>query len=230
MNLSVIIPTYNENENIKIIIPKIYDIFKKEGITGEILVIDDDSMDGTGHTAQLLAHEYPVVVHIRKKERGLATAVMKGFELAKGDICLVMDADLSHPVEKIPEMISPIIQRQCDITVGSRYISGGGCHNWSLGRRIVSRVSGFLARGVAKLSDPTSGFMAVRKDVLAGVKLDPIGWKIVLEVVVKTKARWKEVPIVFCDRQFGVSKLDSRIKKEYLLHLWRLYFYKHPKL
>ncbi len=230
MNLSVILPTYNEKENIKIIIPKIYDIFKKEGITGEILVIDDDSIDGTGYTAQLLPQEYPVVVHIRKKERGLATAVMKGFELAKGDICLVMDADLSHPVEKIPEMIGPIIQGQCDITVGSRYISGGGCLNWSLGRRIVSRVSGFLARGVTRLSDPTSGFMAVRKDVLAGVKLDPIGWKIVLEVVVKTKARLKEVPIVFCDRQFGVSKLDSRIKKEYLLHLWRLYSYKHPRL
>lgn len=230
MNLSVILPTYNENENIQIIIPKIYDIFKNEGITGEILVIDDNSIDGTGHTAQLLASDYPVVVHIRKNERGLATAVMKGFELAKGEICLVMDADLSHPVEKIPEMISPIIQGQCDITVGSRYISGGGCQNWSLGRRIVSRVSGFLARGVARLSDPTSGFMAVRKDILKGVKLDPIGWKIVLEVVVKTKARLKEVPIVFCDRQFGVSKLDSRIKKEYLLHLWRLYFYKHPKL
>jgi len=230
MELSIILPTYNENENVKKIIPKISQILKAEGITGEILVIDDDSVDGTAYVAQSLANEYPVKVHVRKNERGLATAVIKGFELAKGNICLVMDADLSHPIEKIPEMINPIIHGQCDITVGSRYISGGGCKNWSLRRKIISRASGFLARGLAKLSDPTGGFMAVRKDILEGIKLDPIGWKIVLEVVVKTNSRLQEIPIVFSDRQFGTSKLDSKVKKEYLLHLWRLYGYKYPHI
>jgi dolichol-phosphate mannosyltransferase len=155
---------------------------------------------------------------------------MKGFELARGEICVIMDADLSHPVDKIPEMINPIVQGNCEATVGSRYIDGGDFENWSLIRKIVSKGSGILALGLTKLSDPTSGFMAIRKSVLEGIKLDPIGWKIVLEVIVKTNSRFKEIPIVFTARQFGKSKLDFRVQKEYLLHLWRLYLYKYPNI
>ena len=226
--LSVILPTYNEAENIKLIVPEIFRVLSESTIPGEILVIDDDSPDGTAGVAEEMSNRYPVSVHLRKKERGLATAVIKGLELSKGDICIVMDADLSHPVDKIPEMIDPIINGLCDATVGSRYVDGGSCDNWPFVRRVVSKGAGLLARGVTNLSDPTSGFMAIRKDMLSGVKLDPIGWKIVLEVIVKTNSRLMEIPIVFSDRQFGESKLDSKVQKEYLLHLWKLYCYKYP--
>ena len=230
MIVSVILPTYNEAENIKLIVPKISNVLRENNIVGEILVIDDDSPDGTEKIARRMANEYPVRVHARKNERGLATAVIRGFELARGDICLVMDADMSHPVEKIPEMIKPIIEGHCDATVGSRYMTGGNCGNWSLKRIIISKGAGLLARGVVRLSDPTSGFMAIKKGVLEGVKLDPIGWKIVLEVIVKTNARFKEIPIIFADRQFGESKLNPSVQKEYLLHLWKLYCFRYPNI
>lgn len=228
MMLSVILPTYNEAENIKLIVPDIFRVLGKSNISGEILVIDDDSPDGTAAIAAELASRYPVRVHQRKNERGLATAVIKGLELSKGDICIVMDADLSHPTDKIPEMIEPIINGQCDATVGSRYVDGGGCDNWPFIRRVLSKGAGLLARGVTDLSDPTSGFMAIKKEMLSGVNLDPVGWKIVLEIIVKTNSRLMEIPIVFSVRQFGESKLDSRVQKEYLLHLCKLYSFKYP--
>lgn len=225
--ISIILPTYNESENIKLIIPRIFKVLNDEDIRGEVIVIDDDSPDGTADIALTLVDRYPVRVHVRKSARGLATAVMKGFELAEGDICIVMDADLSHPVQKIPDMIRPILEHQCDITVGSRYVAEGGYEDWSLIRRIVSKGAGLLARGVTKLSDSTSGFMAVRKNVLEGIKLGPIGWKIVLEVIVKTNSQFLEVPIVFTDREKGKSKLDAKAQMDYLRHLWRLYCYKY---
>ncbi len=87
-----------------------------------------------------------------------------------------------------------------------------------------------LALGLTNLSDPTSGFMAIKKSALAGVRLDPVGWKIVLEVIVKTNPRFKEIPIVFADRKFGKSKLGLRVQREYLGHLWKLYSYKYPNI
>jgi dolichol-phosphate mannosyltransferase len=123
-----------------------------------------------------------------------------------------MDADLSHPVEKIPDMVQPILEGRCDATVGSRYVAGGGAQNWPLVRRIVSKGAGLLAKGVTTLSDPTSGFMAVRRGVLEGASLDPLGWKIVLEVVVKTRSRVMEIPIVFADRWRGKASWVSKPK------------------
>jgi dolichol-phosphate mannosyltransferase len=228
--VSIILPTYNEAENVKLIIPKLFHVLNADNINAEIIVVDDDSPDGTADFALAIAAKYPVTVHLRKNMRGLATAVMKGFELAKGDICVVMDADLSHPVEKLPEMIKPIIEGKCDATIGSRYVSGGGSETWPLLRRIISRGAGLLARGVTTLSDPTSGFMAMRKTMLDGIELDPVGWKVVLEVMVKTKPRFMEIPIVFADRKKGKSKLGLNAQIDYLRHLWRLYCYKFPTI
>ena len=228
--VSVILPTYNESENIKLIVPQIFDVLTTSGLKGEVIIVDDNSPDGTAETGRLLARDYPLKVHVRKDERGLATAVMKGFELASGDICVVLDADLSHPVDKIAEMVKPILEGKCDATVGSRYTNGGGCEDWPFMRRFISKFSGLLARGLTRLSDPTSGFMAIRKDSLKGVRLDPVGWKIVLEAIVKSKARLYEVPIIFSDRQRGESKLDTRVQAQYVVHLWRLYCFKYPPL
>ena len=226
--ITVILPTFNETENIRHIVPAISKVFQEEDLEGEIIVVDDNSPDGTANTASALADEYPVRVHVRKEERGLSKAVIEGFHLAEGDVCIVMDADLSHPVEKIPALVEPILEEKCDATVGSRYVRGGGCENWPLSRRIISKGAGLLARGVTNLSDPTSGFMAIRKSIMNGVQLDPKGWKIVLEVTVKTNPRIMEVPIIFKDRKEGESKLGIRAQMDYFHHLWRLYEYKHP--
>ena len=130
--ISVILPTYNEAENIRRIIPAIAKVFQDEKIQGEVIVVDDDSPDGTAGIASEFGNSFPVRVYVRKSDRGLSKAVMKGFELARGEICVVMDADLSHPVEKIPDMVRPILEGKCDVTVGSRYVVGGGAHNWPL--------------------------------------------------------------------------------------------------
>jgi dolichol-phosphate mannosyltransferase len=226
--ISVILPTYNEAENMRRIIPSITKVFRDQEIDGEVIVVDDDSPDGTASVALSLVNSYPVKVHVRKRDRGLSRAVIEGFGLARGEVCVVMDADLSHPVEKIPDMVRPILIGKCDATVGSRYVAGGGAQHWPLVRRIVSKGAGLLAKGVTSLSDPTSGFMAVRRSILEGAKLDPLGWKIVLEVVVKTKSRVMEIPITFLDRQEGKSKLGLRAQVDYLRHLGRLYAFRYP--
>jgi dolichol-phosphate mannosyltransferase len=139
-----------------------------------------------------------------------------------------MDADLSHPVDKIPDMIKPIIEKRCDATVGTRYIEGGGKDKWPLIREIISKGAGFLAKGVTTLSDPTSGFLAIKKSMVETAKLNPIGWKIVLEVIVKANPRIIEIPIIFTDRFKGESKLTFKVYIQYLRHLWQLYNYKYP--
>ncbi len=226
--ISIILPTFNEALNIPVIIPKIAAVLQSLQTPWEIIVVDDNSPDGTADSAEKLQAELPVRVIRRTTEKGLASAVIAGFAAAKGSICIVMDADMSHPVEKLPEMIRPIQQDKCDITVGSRYVDGGESANWPIIRQFISRASGLLAMGLTRLSDPTSGFMAVKKSTLEGLELNPIGWKIVLEVVARSGARVIEVPITFTDRIYGESKLDSRAKFEYLLHLWRLYNYCLP--
>ncbi len=226
--ISIILPTYNEAENIKLIVCELSEMLDNEDIDGEIIVVDDNSPDGTADIANGLAAKYPVRVHVRTNERGLSRSVIKGIELAEGDVCVVMDADLSHPVEKVPAMIKPILDNRCDATVGSRNIVGGGCEAWPVARRMISKVAGLLAKGVTTLSDPTSGFMAIRKSILNDIKLDPLGWKIVLEAIVKTNPRILEVPILFADRQEGKSKLGFRAQVDYIHHLWRLYCYKYP--
>jgi dolichol-phosphate mannosyltransferase len=226
--VSIILPTYNEAPNMKLIIPALSKILDDAGLAGEILVMDDNSPDGTAGAAEAFAVSHPVKVHVRKEERGLSRAVIEGFHRAGGEVCVVMDADLSHPVEAIPSLVKPIFEGRCDVTVGSRYVAGGGSENWSLTRKVVSRGAGMLAKGVTSLSDPTSGFMAVRKSILDGVNLDPLGWKIVLEVVVKAKGRVQEIPIVFADRQEGQSKLGFKAQVDYLVHLWHLYCHKFP--
>jgi dolichol-phosphate mannosyltransferase len=228
--ISIILPTYNEVENIKIIVPKVFEVLERNKFKFEIIIVDDNSPDGTANVALAMSERYPLQIHVRKNERGLSSAVIKGFELARGDICVVMDADLSHPVEKLTDMIKPLLEGEADATVGSRYVSGGGCENWPLMRRIISKGSGLLAKGVTNICDPTSGFMAIKKWKLQGAELNPIGWKIVLEVIVKTDARTLEIPIVFADRQKGKSKLGLKAQIDYLKHLLFLYEYKYKTI
>ncbi len=221
MNVSIVLPTYNEAESLKTLIPEIKKALN--AFSYEIVVVDDNSPDGTGKVAKSLGAK----TIVRTTERGLATAVIRGFKDASGEVCVVMDADGSHPINKLPDMITPILNRSADITVGSRYIKGGDAENWPLHRKIGSKGAGLLAIGLTKLSDPTSGFMGVRKSLLDTITLDPTGWKIVLEVVAKCpKARILEVPITFKDREHGESKANLKVSLQYLQHLGKLYFSK----
>jgi dolichol-phosphate mannosyltransferase len=229
LDVSVVIPTYNESENLPVIIPHICAVLQQGGLNGEVIVVDDNSPDETGRVALALAGRYPVRTLVRTTERGLSTAVLAGFALSEAKVCVVIDADGSHPVERLPDMIRPILDDKADIAVGSRHVQGGAIGQWPLHRQIISKTAALMAFGVTKMSDPTSGFMAVRRTLLDGLELNPIGWKIVLEIVVKTKTdRLLEVPITFNDRQLGQSKMSPTEQWNYIKHLYRLYLHKIP--
>jgi len=231
IDVSVILPTYCEAENLPALIPRIADSLTGAGISCEVLVVDDDSPDGTADIVRELGSRYPTRVEVRRGERGLASAVLKGFELAAGKVVVVMDADGSHPPERLPAMVQPILDGQADITVGSRWVKGGGLDGWPWHRVLISRVAGSLSMGLTPLRDPTSGFLAMNRGGLQGLELSPVGWKIVLEIVVKSRgARVKEVPIRFSDRSQGKSKLSAKVQWQYLRHLTRLYLYRFPSL
>jgi dolichol-phosphate mannosyltransferase len=226
--VTVILPTYREVENLPLIIPRIHEALKQAGISHEVLVMDDDSPDGTYDKALELSREYPVRAVRRTSNRGLSAAVLDGFREARGQVAVVMDADLSHPPEALPQLVSPVLQGRADIVVGSRHVPGGAAVDWPWFRRFVSWGASLLARPLTRMTDPTSGFMAVRLDLLDGAPLDPVGWKIVLETVVKTGGRLEEIPIQFRDRELGESKLTAKQQLEYLRHLVRLYRFRFP--
>ncbi len=214
IDVSIIIPTYNEKNNIKPLISRINKVLDSNKIKGEIIIVDDDSPDNTAKFAQQLTSELNnLKVIVRKNTRGLSSAVVHGFNFASGSIFVVMDADLSHPPEVIPKLIKPILSNRAEITIGSRYIRGGGVENWTLKREVLSKLSAFLGRLVVfSVTDPMSGFFALKREVIKGVKLNPIGYKIGLEILAKGNyERISEVPYVFADRKFDKSKLTLSI-------------------
>jgi dolichol-phosphate mannosyltransferase len=230
--VSVVLPTFNELESLQAIVPRIFDTLKQANIEGEIIVVDDNSPDGTAEMAQALARDNPLLrVLKRENERGLATAVLAGFQMSRSPVLVVMDADGSHPVEALPGMVETITSDRADIVVGSRHVPGGGSRDWPWFSRLKSRVAGSVAGGLSGMTDPTTGFMAVRRDLVQRLELDPVGWKIVLEVVVKAgSARLAEVPIIFENREMGKSKQSLRVLWQYLAHCYRLYRFRYPFL
>jgi dolichol-phosphate mannosyltransferase len=227
--LSIIIPTYNEKENIRNLIDAILGLFDRAQIEGEVIIVDDDSPDGTGSIATSIKESEPRLrVIVRKGVRGLSSATLSGFEIARGDILLVMDSDLSHPVELIPALVSPIVNGICEMSVASRHVSGGGVKDWSLKRKIISRGATLLARLVTNVKDPMSGFFAIKPSVLQGIKLNPKGFKIGLEIIARGNySKIAEVPYIFQDRKFGESKLRGQIIWEYILQLSSLLYAKN---
>jgi len=222
--VSVIIPTYNEKDNIAPLLARIDKALS--GYDYEVLIVDDNSSDGTIEIASELASRYPVKVIVRQNERGLATAVVHGLRAASGRIIGVMDADLQHPPEVIPELIKAL-QGGADMVVASRYIEGGGCPNWGLSRKIISRValviSHLLLPSTRPVKDPLSGFFMFRRQNVDPEKLKPIGYKISLEVMLTGRfQRVVEVPYIFEDRSAGKSKLNPGQQLDYLRHLFSL--------
>ena len=155
----------------------------------------------------------------RAGKLGLASAVVAGFAAAKGDVLLVMDADLSHPPDVAPRLVDAIANG-ADLAVGSRYVAGGGTKDWPLKRRVVSRIACLMGNALVPVRDSTSGFFAIRRSVIEGRKLNPIGFKIGFEVM--ARGRYKkavEVPYVFRDRELGKSKFGQREIGQYLIQL-----------
>lgn len=226
--ISIIIPTYNEKDNVKPLIERIFYALKEGNIKGEVIIVDDDSEDETARYALVLKEKHDVKVIVRKSERGLASAVTRGFEVARGDILCVMDADLSHPPEAIQKLVEPLIKEDCEMTIGSRYIENGGVENWPMKRQVISKCANLLARLVTNVKDPMSGFFALKRSVIEGVKLNPKGYKIGLEIIAKGNYNnITEVPYVFQDRENGKSKLNNRVMRDYVAHLSSILFAKN---
>ena len=231
MDVSIIIPTYKEAENLQVLIPRITEALQGTGLNAEMIVVDDNSPDATVAVCNQLAHEHPLRLIVRTNERGLSSAVIAGMHAAQGEILLVMDADLSHPPEKIPELIQALRDPHVDFVIGSRYVSGGTTtDDWGLFRWLNSKAATLLARPLTTANDPMAGFFAVRTRTFAehAARLDPIGYKIALELIVKCRCqRVVEVPILFRDRLHGESKLTLREQLNYLRHLKRLYDFRY---
>jgi len=226
--ISVVIPTYNEAAVIEETLRRAAASLRRPGQDFELIVVDDSSGDGTAELAESLSDELPVRVLRRPGRLGLATAVIDGWNVARGDILGAMDADLQHPPEVLSSLAEAIREDDVDIVVASRYIAGGGTSQWSWLRRFMSKGATHLAACVlpltlADVSDPMSGMFFVRASAISGVRLNPLGYKILLEVLAKARRRaYVEVPYVFEQRGRGSSKLGARQYLEFLLHLARL--------
>ncbi len=224
--ISIIIPTYNEAENIRELVKRIYKAMKNYNY--EIIVADDDSPDKTTKIASNLPKKYNIRILLRKKDKGLSKSVVAGFKIAKGSIIGVMDADLAHPPEKIPKMLDLIKKENADIVIGCRLIKK--IKNWSTHRRIISKLATLLAKPLTKIKDPMSGFFFIKRKVIKNISLKPKGYKILLEILVKGNYKKAiESPIIFKGRIIGESKLTAKIYFEYLRQLFELYLYRTKK-
>ncbi|MBI2971129.1 MAG: polyprenol monophosphomannose synthase [Candidatus Aenigmarchaeota archaeon] len=223
--VSIIIPTYNERENIKVLIPRIFSVLKN----AEIIVVDDNSPDGTADTVRQLGKTRRVKLIQRPKKLGIGSAYKDGFRQAKGDVVFEMDADLSHDPSSLPDFVRAL--QTSDVVVGSRYIPGGRIEGWGIYRKAVSMIANMLARKLLQLRvhDVTSGFRAYRRSALRVFGKKEIrsdGYSFQLEVLyrmVSDGCSVREIPIVFRDRIIGKSKL-GKIKEvvNYLLTVARL--------
>lgn len=229
VRFSLVIPTYNECANIKSIVKilsQLLDEYIPENY--ELIVVDDDSPDRTWETALSLIPKYSQLrVMRRQDERGLSSAVIRGWQVARGQVLGVIDGDLQHPPHILLQLLSSI-EGGADLAVASRHMEGGGVSSWNFIRRFLSRgaqlVGLILLPGVVgRVSDPMSGYFIVRRSCIAGVTLNPLGYKILIEVLGRGNVHQiAEVGYVFQERQDGESKVTWKQYVEYLRHLLRL--------
>ena len=218
--ISIVIPTYNEAGSLPALVERLGTALR--GRDWELIVVDDGSPDGTADLAAAMAPALPVRVVRRPGKLGLASAVLDGFAAAGGDILVCMDADLSHPPEVVPHLVDALADG-ADLAVGSRYVAGGGVEDWPRKRRIVSRVACLMGNALVPVRDATSGFFALRRPVIAGVRLNPIGFKIGFEVIARGHHRHVvEVPYTFRDRAHGSSKFGRREIVQYVVQLGQI--------
>ncbi|HTL30638.1 MAG TPA: polyprenol monophosphomannose synthase [Tepidisphaeraceae bacterium] len=231
--ISIIVPALNEAENLPALAQRVDAALN--GRNYEVLIVDDNSRDNTKDVARELAEKYPMRLLVRAQPKdGLGGAVLDGIRATRGREIVVMDADLQHPPEKLPELLAPIERNGADFALGSRYIPGGSTgEKWGLFRRINSRLATVLAKPFSGgTNDPMSGFFALKRETFdRAQRLTPLGYKIGLELMCKCRVKdVREVPIHFAERERGQSKLTLREQFRYLEHLSRLYDFTYPRL
>lgn len=223
-DLSVVVPTYNERDRIAELVQALFQHCRTHGIELELIVVDDNSPDGTGQTADELAGSYRMQVVHRSGKLGLGTAVVAGVAVATAEIVGVMDADFSHPPAMVPRLFSVAQTIGADLVIASRYIPGGSTPEWPLWRRVLSRTACLAARPLSPVRDPASGFFLIRRDIANRVSIKAGGFKICLELLMRGwPRRLVEVPYRFDDREQGESKMSFREAAGYLVQLRDLY-------
>ena len=218
--LSIVVPTYNERDRLADLVDAVFQAFAAARLDAELIVVDDNSPDGTGAVADELATRYRIKVLHRSGKLGLGTAVVAGFEAAGAPIVGVIDADLSHPPTLLPHMLDVMEREPADVVIASRYIPGGGTRNWPMGRLILSRLACLMAHPLTPVRDATSGCFLIQRDLARGVRISAGGFKICLELLVRGRpTSVVEVPYVFEGRAAGESKMNLKEALGYLQQL-----------
>ena len=227
ISISLITPTYNERENIALLAKEVFSVLDgNTEIDLELIIVDDNSPDGTGDIAEELCEKFPVKVVHRSGKLGLGSAVMEGFKKSDREYLGVIDADLSHDPIVLPDLIMGL--RDFDLTIGSRYDADSKVEKWPWYRKLISQTGVFLAQKLTGVQDPLAGYFFLRREVLGNMTLTSPGYKILLEILVKGDYRnFLEVPFVFRNRQFSSSKLNV---KEYYLFSKQLMLFSLRKL
>lgn len=243
VTFSIVIPTYNESDNIIRLITEIEKNIPKSDST-EIVIVDDNSPDGTGKLVENYIKEQKLndtkenlpnsknhrvkLVH-RSEKNGLIPAILDGVKQSSGVNILIMDADFSHPPEIIPRMMNELKLNPDTIIVGSRYVEGGRVIGWPKKRKLLSRGASTLARfglKVKSVKDPMSGLFALPRTLIQNISIDTKGYKILLEILVKNKqVPIIEIPYTFTDRQSGKSKMSYNVIFNYAEAIWQLYWH-----
>lgn len=228
---SVLLPTYNERENLPYIVYLLEEAFKRADVSHEVIIIDDNSPDNTQETALALREHFGehIILAARKGKEGLGSAYKHGLTLVQGEYVFILDADLSHHPKFIPAFIKMQRETGCDVVTGTRYVKDGGVYGWDLRRKAVSRVANYLAAVLLRpgVSDLTGSFRLYRRDVFERImkEMKSAGYVFQMEIAVRAKRMGldvREVPITFVDRLFGESKMGVDEIAQYLKQLWDL--------
>lgn len=224
VDLTMVVPTYNERDRLAELVRAVFDACAAQDVRLEMIIVDDNSPDGTGAVADELAQAYRLRVIHRPGKLGLGTAVVAGFSVASSGTVGVMDADFSHPPAMVPRLFRVFEACHADVVVASRYIPGGSTPDWPLWRRLLSRAACLAARPLSPVRDAASGFFLIRRDIASRVAIQAGGFKICLELLLRGwPRRLVEIPYRFDDREQGESKMSLREAAGYLVQLRDLY-------
>lgn len=226
-DVSIVVPTYNERERLDALVEQVFDACEGH-LRVEVIIVDDNSPDGTGARADRLASGRRLRVIHRSGKLGLGSAVIEGFAVATADVVGAIDADLSHPPQCIPKLFAALVARDLDMITASRYIAGGGSDGFAWHRRLMSRAACWLSRPVTPVRDAMSGFFLIRRDRLAGLSTSARGFKIGLELLGRAPLRRVgEMPYLFAGRTAGHSKMNMGEALTFLGQLVALLVHKY---
>jgi dolichol-phosphate mannosyltransferase len=226
--LALVIPTLREAENLRSLLDRVRSALDSAGVLYEILVVDDDSRDGTEEVVSAIVEkDSRVRLFVRKGERGLSGAILHGWRQTDAALLGVMDADLQHPPELLPKLLAAIFAGH-DLAIGSRYTAGGKLGDWNPVRKLLSSAAVWatwpIQRSGIRAHDPMTGFFLVRRECIDGIAFQPSGFKLLLEILVRGRVRSvAEIPFVFGRRARGASKANVKVAWDFAKLLAKLY-------